>query len=331
VLPPPDPTTRAGPPAPPAPPRPSGLRTLPAQAKEKSTALRANLEATRPQSTTVDVVFSSLEHDTASGGPVLAGAIAFRIFLFLVPYVFVLVYGFGLAADAANTDPQSLAKKAGIAGLLASTIHVAADQSITTRLLVLAGAVVALVSAARTVVKVLAIVHDLIWRLPIRPVAHLTRAALAFIGIVTGGIILVQSFEWLRDRSAVAGLVAVVLFAAIPGGLWLWVSVRHLPRAPGATWRDLLPGAVAVGFGVLVLHVVTVYWIVRQLESKSETYGAMGAALALLLWAYVFGRVLAGGAVVNAALWYRRHAPVVDANEALRAEPDRVAGSHRRG
>jgi uncharacterized BrkB/YihY/UPF0761 family membrane protein len=238
---------------------------------------------------------------------VLGGAIAFRLFLFLVPYVFVLVYGFGLGADAAGADPQNLARKAGVAGLLASTIHVAGDQSLSNRLLILAGAIVALFSAARTVVKVLTTVHQLIWRLPIRPVAHRTRAALAFIAIVTAGLVLVQAFAWFRERSFVVGLVGVFALAAVPAGLWLRVSVRHLPHAPGATWRDLVPGAIAVGLGVLVLHVVTVYWIVRQLESQSETYGAMGAALALLLWAYVLGRVLAGGAVVNAAAWYRHH------------------------
>jgi uncharacterized BrkB/YihY/UPF0761 family membrane protein len=160
------------------------------------------------------------------------------------------------------------------------------------------------------VVKVLAIVHDLIWRLPIRPPAHPTRGALAFVGVVTAGVALVQAFEWLRERSTVAGLLAILLFAAIPGSLWLNVSGR-LPHDPRATWRDLLPGAVLVGFGVLVLHVLTVYRIVRQLESKSQTYGAIGAAIALLLWAYAFGRLLAGAAVVNAASWRRRHPPTV--------------------
>ena len=78
-------------------------------------------------------------------------------------------------------------------------------------------------------------------------------------------------------------------------------------HAPGAGWRDLLPGAIFVGVGIQVLHLITVYWITHLLTSKSETYGAIGAALAILFWAYLLGRVVAASAVVNAAAWHQRH------------------------
>ena len=42
------------------------------------------------------------------------------------------------------------------------------------------------------------------------------------------------------------------------------------------------------------------YWITRVIESKSETYGAIGAALGILFWAYLLGRILAGAAILNA-------------------------------
>jgi uncharacterized BrkB/YihY/UPF0761 family membrane protein len=58
---------------------------------------------------------------------------------------------------------------------------------------------------------------------------------------------------------------------------------------------------------VLVLHAVTIYWIARQIESKSDTYGAIGGALAILLWAYILGRIMAAGAVLNMAVWEQRH------------------------
>jgi hypothetical protein len=51
--------------------------------------------------------------------------------------------------------------------------------------------------------------------------------------------------------------------------------------------------AVFVGVGVQLLHFATVYWITDLLASKSETYGAIGAALAILFWAHLLGRVLA--------------------------------------
>ena len=77
-----------------------------------------------------------------------------------------------------------------------------------------------------------------------------------------------------------------------------------------ATWRSVQhERAVLVGIGVQVLHFITIYWITHLLSSKSETYGAIGAALAILFWAYVLGRILAASAVLNAGAWQQRHPP----------------------
>ena len=39
----------------------------------------------------IDVVLRGAEHDARTGGGILAGAVAFRVFLFVVPFVFFLV------------------------------------------------------------------------------------------------------------------------------------------------------------------------------------------------------------------------------------------------
>jgi uncharacterized BrkB/YihY/UPF0761 family membrane protein len=267
----------------------------------------AQLDAARPRHRSVDVAFVSVELDTAAGGPVLAAAVAFRLFLFMVPYVFVLVYGFGLASSASSSDPRDLAQRAGIAGLLASTIQVADDQSLLTRIVVFVGALYALLSTAKTFLKVLAAVHALAWQIPPRRVRKLTKPALMFILIVTAGLVLIRLIVWLRDQSFIAGFTAEILFIAVPTMVWLVISLRFFVHAPSAGWRDLLPGAIFVGVGVQVLHFVTVYWITHLLASKSQTYGAIGGALAILFWAYLLGRVLAASAVVNAAAWRQRH------------------------
>jgi hypothetical protein len=66
-----------------------------------------------------------------------------------------------------------------------------------------------------------------------------------------------------------------------------------------------MPGAVVFAIGMEVLHLVTVYWISGQVEHKTETYGAIGFALALLLWAYLLGRLITSAAVINETLWTR--------------------------
>jgi uncharacterized BrkB/YihY/UPF0761 family membrane protein len=72
-------------------------------------------------------------------------------------------------------------------------------------------------------------------------------------------------------------------------------------------WEDVVPGAALFAVGLLALHAITIYWIAREVEHKSDTYGAIGAALAILLWAYILGRIMAAAAVLNMALWEQRH------------------------
>lgn len=57
------------------------------------------LEAKRPESKLVDASFHFYERDLGAGGGVLAGALAFRMFIYVVPYSFVLLTLFGSAAD----------------------------------------------------------------------------------------------------------------------------------------------------------------------------------------------------------------------------------------
>ncbi len=100
-------------------------------------------------------------------------------------------------------------------------------------------------------------------------------------------------------------MVGTAAFVVVPTGLWLLASVKVFPHPPEADWRALLPGALLVGIGIEALHVFTVVWIAHSFERKSETYGAIGGSLALLLWAYVLGRILAAAPVLNSVMWRR--------------------------
>lgn len=66
-----------------------------------------------------------------------------------------------------------------------------------------------------------------------------------------------------------------------------------------------VPGAVFVAVGADLMHTLTVYWIGPLVARKSTTYGAVGIALAVLFWVYVFGRIIVGSAGVNVTLWRR--------------------------
>ncbi len=140
----------------------------------------------------------------------------------------------------------------------------------------------------------------------------MARAAGMLVLIVTFALAVSALIGKLRGDSFVLGLVASILWILLPVAVWLFVS-WHMPHAPDAPWTAFIPGAVVFGVGLEALHLVTVYWIARDLEHKTSTYGAIGFALALLLWAYLLGRLVTTSAVINETLWSRyqerRHAP----------------------
>jgi uncharacterized BrkB/YihY/UPF0761 family membrane protein len=266
---------------------------------------RERLETRRPDSLWVDAVFRTYERDSATGGVVLAGALAFRVFLFLIPYMFVIVVGFGVASEASSQDPATLARKAGIAGVAASAITTTKDLSIFQRLLAIVVGLFAVFLASRSLLKVLRVVHALAWRVRAGKFRSLNKASAVLVLAVTGALVVAVLVGKMKEQSFLLGIVGVVLSAAIPAALWVIVS-WYLPNR-ASSWEELLPGAVLFGVGAFGLHAITIYWIAREIENKTNTYGAIGAALTLLLWAYLLGRVMAASAVLNMALWERRH------------------------
>src|SRR5271165_6252218 len=106
--------------------------------------LQQELQARRPRSGMVDAGFQVQELDARVGGGILAGALAFRIFLFMVPFVYVVFTVLGTVSAAASQDPAQLARDIGITGVLASAVVQAQDHSGWTLAFLVAGAAVAL-------------------------------------------------------------------------------------------------------------------------------------------------------------------------------------------
>jgi uncharacterized BrkB/YihY/UPF0761 family membrane protein len=116
----------------------------------------------------------------------------------------------------------------------------------------------------------------------------------------------------LRTTVPAPGIALTALWLLVPLVAWWWASTR-LPHADAPVWA-LLPGAVVFAVGMQAMHLFTILYVTRAVESKSETYGVLGAAIAVLVWCYVAGRLVTGTAVVNAALWrrYRQRQPGPD-------------------
>jgi membrane protein len=251
----------------------------------------------------VGFAFDAFSYDTETGAPVLAAALAFRVFLFQVPFVCVFMIGAGFLADMTGREVESFFHGRGITRLTAESVSSAANLSGWARVTALVVAVYALFLSARSLVKVLMIVHALVWDVPRTKLKNATGAAGAFIGLVTVLVALSVVAVEIRDRFALGGLLTLAVYTVAPFVAW-WFASTWLPHRE-CPLIALAPGALLFALGAEALHIATVVWFPHHLQSKSEVYGTIGVAVALLLWAYLLGRIITLAAVLNAALWSR--------------------------
>jgi uncharacterized BrkB/YihY/UPF0761 family membrane protein len=267
----------------------------------------ARLEASRATDGRVDTGFRVYERDRDRAGGLLAGALAYRLFIWLLPFALLLVTALGFLAAAYTEPPEELAEDMGTVGLVAHSIADASEDAERGRWLTLVIGIPALYLASVAAAKALRTVHLLAWGLPIQPMRNKPKAALAFIAWTAILLLALAVVSALRERAPGIGLIGTFGIVVVVAGAWLLASFL-LPRAPDAPWTALVPGALLVGVGAQALHLFTVFYITRKVSSASETYGALGAATALLLSLYLIGRLMVASAMLNAELWERRRA-----------------------
>jgi uncharacterized BrkB/YihY/UPF0761 family membrane protein len=264
------------------------------------------LERRRQGDRRVDYILTAYERDRATGGVVLSGAVAFRLFLFFVPFVVFIVLLLGVGSSTTHSN-QDLARQMGIGGLIAraagGTNHLSGWERITSLVVVSYG----VFWGARALYRVLHIVFSLEWSLPVGRVRS-TRPALLTIGFVALCLGAELALSRLRAASPIAGpLGTIVLFFFLPTAFCL-AALVYLPHDRDCPWWVQLPGAFVVAMGIEAAHLVTIYWVARQITKKSELYGGIGGSVAILFWAYLIARLIIFASVINSVLWERYEA-----------------------
>jgi uncharacterized BrkB/YihY/UPF0761 family membrane protein len=79
----------------------------------------------------------------------------------------------------------------------------------------------------------------------------------------------------------------------------------RLPHG-NAPWRALVPGAIIVSVGLVLVAADSTYLIAPRVERSRSAYGALGVAATLLFGLYLISRLVVAGAVLNRTLWIRR-------------------------
>lgn len=244
-------------------------------------------------------------HDRAVGGEIMAGAIAFRSFVFLLPLVLVLVVTLGIAADSSGESAYAVEQHAGVSGIAAQSVTQASRLSSGGRWLALFLGLIALYSTSIALARALRIAHALAWGKMVPPMKRSWRVALVVIGTALVIYVVVTVVARLKASNrggdgVVVAILGMFVFAAV------WFGVSYLLPHGDAPWTALLPGAVMVGVGAMALHLITVFYVSYRISRSSALYGSLGAAIAILAWAYLVGRLVVSSAVLNASLYRER-------------------------
>jgi uncharacterized BrkB/YihY/UPF0761 family membrane protein len=283
----------------------STSKRWPATAKNIVENAQARVERERERRYTVALAFSIANRGRRTAASVLAGALAFRFFLTLLPLTLVAVVGLGYLRSAGGTPSDAL-KQFGIKGVIASTINHSASFSDPGRVTVLLLGIVGLLSGARTCAATLRAIHALAWGIPVSRWRRGGRAGVVFLGAVVVGFACAGLAARARaETGVVLGFGASLLLAGVVGLVWFGASFL-LPHPDQARWTAFLPGAVIVGVGMALLQAVTANWVGPKLSHESSLYGSLGVSFVVLGWLYVLGRLLVAAPLFNAAVLEHR-------------------------
>jgi uncharacterized BrkB/YihY/UPF0761 family membrane protein len=235
----------------------------------------------------------------------LAGGLAFRFFLWLVPFGLVLA---AVTSCWVESDPDGVERAArdfGLAGAAARSARVAIEEGAHSKWYLLGAGLVLLVWFGMSAARALYIAFRIAWADPAARLGNPLRASVVF-GLVATGLVAVASAERVID-SASGALLSILTLVAV-GVLYVVVAVGVMSLLPhrDAPTEALVPGAIAIAIGMNVVKVIVLVYLAPSLEDSPDLYGALGAATVFLLWLYFLARLIVSAAFLNATLWDRR-------------------------
>ncbi len=279
-----------------------------------------------------ETAFGVWDRERRAAGILIAGGVAFRFFLWLVPLGLALATVVGFWGDY---DPEGLEDAASEFGIGAASMETAEDALETSdgnRIVLLLVAVGLTAWFSLGAVRALLIAFALAWNLERPRLRKPLHAVVIFNGLYLLATLGPLALAWLREQVGLGALVGVLLTFALSVAVALLV-MWLLPRC-AERWQELLPGALLVAVGVQILQAAVILYFAPKLERSSELYGSLGIATAMLLWLYFSARLLTAGAFLNAALWERRLASSADGSGEQRVaavHDQRLPADHRGG
>lgn len=252
-----------------------------------------------------DAGFVAFQRELAYGGGLLAGGLAYRLFLWLLPVGLLGAQLLGFWLDANDESVEDAAKEFGIGAAAIASAERAVEASQSNRILLVLTGLVLLAWFSLGFVRALQLAYSLAWGLPRQRLRKPLYAVVLFNGLVLALALAGAGLAWLREELGLLGILGVLLTVAFQTGvgvLVMWLLPRRAER-----WQELVPGAALVAVGAQAISVAVVFYFAPRIGRSTELYGTLGTAAVLLVWLYVLARLITSGAFLNATLWERRY------------------------
>jgi uncharacterized BrkB/YihY/UPF0761 family membrane protein len=265
------------------------------RARARLRATSASVAIARERHVSVAIPFRVIEREARVAASVLAGGFAYKLFLWLLPFGLILGGVFGLS-NTANTE------EAARGGLVAAVINSIGDSTRATGFnpwWLLAIGVFGILWAGRSGAIAAQLIYALVWDEP-PPRTRSLPASLVFTGFMCAILAILGLSWWIRDNTTLAGLLPAI--ATIPPlvGLSLWASLL-LPHGD-ASWRELVPGALLVALGLVVIHELIGSFLFPKLQESTQLYGVLGAMTTILFYMYWVSALVVSAATLNHSL-----------------------------
>lgn len=243
----------------------------------------------------------------------VAGGVTFFALLALFPAITALVSIYGMLADPAT-----------IADNLSMLDRILPESALE----LISGQVIAIASAPTTSLSIAGIVAILIalWSANGGMKALIEALNIAWFETEKRGFIKLNLVSLALTLSAIVGVILMIALVAIlpvllntvlaGSGVETWLNwlrwpilagmlilglaviYRFAPSKEDPQWQWISPGAAVAALGLLIASILF-SWYTANFANYNETYGSLGAAVAMMMWLWIAAIVVLTGAEVN--------------------------------
>jgi uncharacterized BrkB/YihY/UPF0761 family membrane protein len=292
------------PPSEQAPGRPGRVQRWKDRASELRERGRERLETERQRRPSVRVVWDFYRRDREFAGSLLAGGLAVKLFLWILPFSLAVIVLIGSLAEGLDRPPGELAQETGLTTALAGIVADAVEASGRAGVYLAVLAVVLVLWAGLGVARAVRLVSRLAWEVETVPRFNPLLASLAVVGFAVSLVGVTFVLRALQGGPLLTDLLALAFGSAVLAVI-LVVVFRALPHPEGVPWTAMVPGALLATAGILILRVVTIVYFSRRLDPANDLYGGLGLAAVFIVWLYIIARLLVAAISLNATVWAR--------------------------